>query len=317
MVESPTIDIDQEPDDPQSDPATLGTVIAKFSDRAIQRQVGGNAFLRGRLYARRGGVSDLSFTEQHAECKVKAKDQPIEVSVDLSDENQVNSRCSCAAWKGPTGHCKHVAALLVALRDKVRPPRPKAVVAEPQTSESQLRSNGKRRRSRKRKRGNETTALPAGPIELLSPGQLGLSRSPGAGADRGGLETWLPSEAMSRPCRFEYRLAVRAAAISVTPVLEGTRSAVPISEALASFNAVSASDRPLLRLLGRHTSRGTPATAELRGEDAAEVFSALRGRRVLLEPASMELRFADDVLVPKIELEPNAGQTVYRELRLL
>jgi hypothetical protein len=44
-------------------------------------------------------------------------------------------------------------------------------------------------------------------------------------------------------------------------------------------------------------------TAEIRGEDASEVLSMLKGRRVLLEPASMELRFSNEVLKPRVELD--------------
>ena len=86
------------------------------------------------------------------------------------------------------------------------------------------------------------------------------------------------------------------------PVLAGTRSAVR-SRMRSGFNTVPAAERPLLRALSRHAPRSSPATAELRGEDAAEVLSMLRGRRVLLEPASKELRFAEGELVPKVELD--------------
>ena len=39
-----------------------------------------------------------------------------------------SSECSCPAFPKINGHCKHVAALLIALRDQVRPkqPRPEA-----------------------------------------------------------------------------------------------------------------------------------------------------------------------------------------------
>lgn len=147
-------------------------------------------------------------------------------------------------------------------------------------------------------------APPSGPkLEVLSARQLGLGAARRVTATRDGLDAWLPPGEVGKPCSFEYRLTVRAASITVTPVLAGTRSAVPIAEALGSFNSVVASERPLLRALSRHAPRSTPATAELRGEDAAEVLGMLRGRRVLLEPASKELRFADGELVPKIELD--------------
>jgi superfamily II DNA or RNA helicase len=181
---------------------------------------------------------------------------------------------------------------------------------------------GKRRRSRRRRRGASTAIAgangpalvePIAPIvqhhaaaklEVLSARQLGLGAARRTTtAVRDGLDAWLPPGDVGKPCAFEYRLTVRAASITVTPVLAGTRSAVPIAEALAGFNAVVASERPLLRALSRHAPRSSPATAELRGEDAAEVLGMLRGRRVLLEPASKELRFADGELVPKIELD--------------
>jgi hypothetical protein len=41
----------------------------------------------------------------------------------------------------------------------------------------------------------------------------------------------------------------------------------------------------------------------VRGEDAAEILTRLKGRRVLCEPASMELRFTEEALRPKIELD--------------
>ncbi|HTU63788.1 MAG TPA: SWIM zinc finger family protein, partial [Polyangiales bacterium] len=53
------------------------------------------------------------------------------MSSTLNDEGVVVSKCTCQAWRGPTGHCKHVAALLVALRDRERPPKPKPVDGAP------------------------------------------------------------------------------------------------------------------------------------------------------------------------------------------
>jgi hypothetical protein len=346
--------------------------VGRLSDRAIQRLVGGNAFLRGRIYARRNAVSDLHADATSASCRVLIRsDEPIEVSSTLNDEGVVVSKCTCQAWRGPTGHCKHVAALLVALRDRERPPKPKpvegAVGAQGGSQNARLSSAddgeldhrdseppppslgasgsgalgagssvtgivsavsggvgqgaGKRRRSRRRRRGASPAAAPTGggvaalveapvlvppsgpKLEVLSARQLGLGATRRVTATRDGLDAWLPPGEVTKPCSFEYRLTVRAASITVTPVLAGTRSAVPIAEALGSFNSVIASERPLLRALSRHAPRSTPATAELRGEDAAEVLGMLRGRRVLLEPASKELRFADGELVPKIELD--------------
>ncbi|MDD9970602.1 MAG: SNF2-related protein [Myxococcales bacterium] len=312
-----------------SEVVNIAQHVGKMSDRAIQRLVGGNAFLRGRIYARRNAVSELNADGGEVTCKVVVRqDEPIETAATLVD-GAISSKCSCAAWRGPTGHCKHVAALLVALRDRERPPKPKEdkPAAPPQAGATEAGNGaaagtGKRRRSRRRRRGSgsngsEATqaAAPApgvapaggGKIEVLNARQLGLRRG---SQPRGGLDAWLPEGEVVKPCEFEYRMTVRAASIAVTPVLAGTRSAVPLSDALTGFNTVPAGERTLLRALARHAPRNAPATAELRGEDAAEVMTLLRGRRVLLEPASKELRFADGALSPKIELDLASNKSV-------
>lgn len=97
--------------------STFPQHVGQLSDRAIQRLVGGDAFLRGRIYARRGSVSDLQADPHSATCRVLIRaDEPIDVSAGFGPDNTIQSKCSCQAWRGPTGHCKHVAALLVALR---------------------------------------------------------------------------------------------------------------------------------------------------------------------------------------------------------
>jgi len=294
------------------------TVIAKklasMSDRAIQRVTGGNAFLRGRLYARRKAVEKLTEEERQAsgEISVRTADEPYRTVVKYDEgEDAWESSCTCPGWRGPTGHCKHVAAVMVALRDEVRPPRPK----QPQQQQSKKKKKktepvhvpgtvsvgGKRRRPRRRRRGGD-----GGSLDVLSPRELQAQR----GETRGPLEAWLPAEALPKPLEFEYRMTVRPASITVTPVLAGSRSAVPINDALGAFNMVSIDERPLFRALSRNANRGQATTAELRGEDAAEVLEMLSDRRVLLEPASMELRFANEALKPRIELDPVDGDTL-------
>ncbi|MFO0692956.1 MAG: SNF2-related protein [Polyangiales bacterium] len=304
-----------------------------MSDRAIQRVVGGNAFLRGRLYARRKVVVGLTpeGTKVSGEIAVRSAEEPYRTSVEIGEDGKLASACSCPGWRGPQGHCKHVAAILVALRDRERPPRPKdeaaegdlplegeprpngngAPKAQPQQPQQAKKApppppkmepvhvpqtvsvGGKRRRSR-RKRGRE------GGVELMGPADLRDSLS---AESRGALDAWLPPEALPRPYEFEYRVAVRPSSLAITTVLAGTRNAVPIEAALSHFNMVPPSERALLRVLARNTSRGAPATAELRGEEAAEALTLMKGRRVLLEPASMDLRFLEESLKPRIELE--------------
>ena len=286
-----------------------------MSDRAIQRVTGGNAFLRGRLYARRKAVENLDEQEDavSGEISVRTADEPYHTRVKYDGEGDSwESSCTCPGWRGPTGHCKHVAAVMVALRDEVRPPRPKGQQqqqskkkkkTEPVHVPGTVSVGGKRRRSRRRRRGGGGEA---GALEVLSPRELQAKR----GEARGPLDAWLPAEALPRPLEFEYRMTVRAASITVTPVLAGSRSVVPINDALGSFNMVSIDERPLFRALARNTNRGQATTAELRGEDAAEVLEMLSDRRVLLEPASMELRFANEALKPRIELDPVNSDTL-------
>ncbi|MDH3202437.1 MAG: SNF2-related protein [Myxococcales bacterium] len=289
--------------------------LASMSDRAIQRVTGGNAFLRGRLYARRKAVDNLEEKETSVsgEISVRTSEDPYRTSVAYDDEADTwESSCTCPGWRGPTGHCKHVAAVMVALRDEVRPPRAKQPQQQPKKKKKKTEPihvpgtvsvGGKRRRSRRRRRGGGGDA---GTLEVLSPRELQAGR----GESRGPMDAWLPPEALARPLDFEYRMTVRPASITVTPVLAGSRSAVPINDALSAFNMVSIDERPLFRALARNANRGQSTTAELRGEDAAEVLEMLSDRRVLLEPASMELRFANEALKPKIELDPANGNSL-------
>jgi len=298
---------------------SIAKKLASMSDRAIQRVTGGNAFLRGRLYARRKAVENLK-EEEHSvsgEISVRTAEEPYRTTLKYDEESDTwESSCTCPGWRGPTGHCKHVAAVMVALRDEVRPPRAKGPhqqqskkkkKTEPVHVPGTVSVGGKRRRSRRRRRNaSGSGGAEPGTLEVLSPRELQARR----GEARGPMDAWLPAEALDKPLEFEYRMTVRSASITVTPVLAGSRSAVPINDALAAFNMVSIDERPLFRALARNTNRGQGTTAELRGEDAAEVLEMLSDRRVLLEPASMELRFANEALKPRIDLDPANGDSL-------
>ena len=290
--------------------------VSQMSDRAIQRVVGGNAFLRGRLYARRKSVEGLNEDGDavRGEIAIRSQEEPYRTEVTLQEDSSFVSGCTCPGWRGPTGHCKHVAAVLVALRDIYRPPRPRKDPPPEGQSKKKRRKKrgddktppvhvpqtvsvgGKRRRSRRRRRGGNGAAEK---LEVVSARDLAAPMR----ESRGAIDAWLPPDALAKPYDFEYRVIVRTASITITPVVAGTRNAVPINEALAAFNMIPAEERPLMRALARNVGRGSPATAELRGEDAAEILNLLRDRRALLEPASMELRFSDEHLVPRIELD--------------
>jgi superfamily II DNA or RNA helicase len=70
-------------------------------------------------------------------------------------------------------------------------------------------------------------------------------------------------------------------------------------------------DRDALRVLTRFES-GNPRhpAVDIRGEDAAELLPLLRDRRVLLEPALMQLRFSEETLKPRFELEMVGADTI-------
>lgn len=105
--------------------------VSKMSDRAIQRVTGGNAFLRGRLYARRKSVEDLVAEGDTVtgEINVRSSDEPYTTSATVNEEDVWTSHCTCPGWRGADGHCKHVAAIMVALRDQVRPPKAKEALS--------------------------------------------------------------------------------------------------------------------------------------------------------------------------------------------
>ncbi|MDQ3034389.1 MAG: DEAD/DEAH box helicase [Myxococcota bacterium] len=325
--------------DHQPDPSRIAQHVSRFSDRAIQRVVGGNAFLRGRQYARRGDVHELDTAEGDARALIQVKQDTYEPRLTIADDSTFTSSCTCAGFRGPTQHCKHVAALLVALRDRERPPRPKqqqqqngersAVASAPAAHAKNTTTTtteippgashtvsvgGKRRRSRRRRRGTETNGISH--LEVLTTREPGPAILPGpigappAVESRSAFDVWLPGpEEQSKPFELEFRMQVRSASITITPVIAGTRTSVPIADALSSFHAVSAPMRPIMRALARHATRNAPAMAELRAEDAAEMLSMLKDRRVLIEPASMELRFSEDALRPRIELDQANGRT--------
>lgn len=340
MAESPVQEITpQDAPIEDSSKSPIAKRVGTMSDRAIQRVTGGNAFLRGRLYARRNAISNLNAEGESVsgEIVVRSSADPYRTTVNLGPENTFISECNCPGWRGPDGHCKHVAAILVALRDRERPPKPQP----PAGAENQRAAKDGKKEQRDQKeaggrRGKKAQQKPepvhvAGTVSVggtrrrgkrrRGRGELALERitgEPVEAVSRGPVDAWLPPDALPKPCEFEYRINIRSSSVNITPVVAGTRNAAPIEAALAAFNMVDADDRSLFRHLARNASRGQPATAELRGEDAAEVFELLRGRRVVIEPASMELRITDEPLRPHLELErASSGSVKVRALFIL
>lgn len=97
--------------------------LATLNDRALRRLLGARAFLRGYDYVRRGAVADTGVDLASAHGTVRGSEpEPYAVRLRLLPEG-FDSECSCPAFSKIHGHCKHVAALLIALRDEARPRR--------------------------------------------------------------------------------------------------------------------------------------------------------------------------------------------------
>ncbi len=111
--------------------------------------------------------------------------------------------------------------------------------------------------------------------------------------------------------RVEFRLHVRQGALTVTVLDADARVPVLPSAALAWQALFPTPDRDALRVLSRLES-GNPRhpAVDVRGEDVAELLPLLEGQRVLLEPALMQLRFGEEPLKPRFDLELVGGDTI-------
>ena len=104
-----------------------------------------------------------------------------------------------------------------------------------------------------------------------------------------GIGAWLPPEGIAGQLRLEFRLHVRQGGLTVTVLDADPR--VPLLPCVAlTWQALSYAGprrapaaRPLRERNPRH-----PAV-DVRGEDVADLLPLLEGRRVLLEPALMQL----------------------------
>jgi len=111
--------------------SSLSDALSTLSDRGLRRLLGARTFLRGLDYEKRKVVEDVSVSEASAQGRVKGSDpDPYEVAIRLGGEG-ITSSCTCPAFQKTNQHCKHVAALLITVRNKARSqlPRREAPVA--------------------------------------------------------------------------------------------------------------------------------------------------------------------------------------------
>ncbi len=300
--------------------------LSQLTDSALRRLLGQRAFNRGYDYVRRGAVADVEMEELAARGHVRGTEpDPYDVRVQVTP-NGFSSECTCPVFsKIKGGHCKHVAALLIAARDKVRPrlPRPDrpSVPRHENGAPPPLPSvhahegldaslgGGSSRRARRRARKLAAQRGGGG-----GPGMGPSLRSPGY--DRigpaTGVDAWVSEPMPPAPKTIEYRMQVRPNALSVSLLDPDAR--MPLSaSALLGFQAQRpTADRDALRLLARLESEGARRVGiDVRAEDAADLLPLLKGRRVILEPQMMELRFGDEPVRPRFDLElSHDGQQV-------
>jgi len=283
--------------------SSLSDALSTLSDRGLRRLLGARTFLRGLDYEKRKVVEDVGVNDATARGRVKGSDpDPYEVTIRLGGEG-ITSHCTCPAFQKTGQHCKHVAALLITVRNQARAQLPRReapqVVHPPQGG---LDSKSSRRRDRRRRAQNQQLAVPPG---------LHPPPTPDASARPTGIGAWLAPEGAVRLLRLEFRVHVRQGGLTVT-VLD-TDARMPLLPSVAlSWQAVTPTpDRDALRVLSRFES-GNPRhpAVDIRGEDASELMPLLRGRRVLLEPALMQLRFSEDPLKPRFDLEMVGADTI-------
>ncbi len=301
----------------------ISDALSTLSDRGLRRLLGARTFLRGLEYFRRRVVEEIVINEMSASGTVRATDsEPYPVVVELTPDG-IQSQCSCPAYAKGGQHCKHVAALLISVRDQARgtqprrdPPPVPAVL--PQTAHAGGGDQQKRVRRRDRRGRVGPTPTMGGPgpgSNAVGPtgGTAAFTAAPqqDATARQTGIGAWLPPEGMAGARRVEFRLHVRPGALTVTVLDADARVPVLPSAALAWQALYPTPDREALRLLARFES-GNPRhpAVDVRGEDVSELLPLLEGQRVLLEPALMQLRFGDDMLRPRFDLELVGGDTL-------
>ena len=311
----------------QLQPTPFTEAIATLNDRALRRLLGARAFLRGYDYVRRHAVDNVQIEAASATGQVRGTEpEPYDVSIQLAPPQSsqpgapngtggITSQCSCPAFSKINGHCKHVAALLIAVRDQFRPPKPQlpqapagsmpAVTAGPNGVSAYavpLPEGGGGGR-----RGRRARARALKQAQMAAHGLLARQGTEG----KQGVEAWLADPMPPQP-KIEYRIEARQTSLAVRVIDPEARTPLLPSALLVPQSQAPTADREALRLLARLESEQPRRVGiEVRGEDACDLLHVLRGRRVILEPQMMELRYNDEPLRASFELELSQdGQSV-------
>jgi superfamily II DNA or RNA helicase len=292
--------------------SSIAGALSTLSDRGLRRLLGARTFLRGLDYEKRKVVGDLKVSQSDATARIKGSDtDPYLTTIQLGGDG-ISSKCSCPAFQKTGHHCKHVAALLITVRNQARAQQPPRREAPAQVAQQQQQQpnpvptpprESKPSRRRERRRRTQTQPVQASP-RLEAPTADGASRSTGLGA-------WLAPDGALRRIELEYRVHVRGGGLTITVLDLAARVPLLPSAALAWQALSPTADRDALRILARFESGNARHPAvDVRGEDAADLLPKLDGRRVLLEPALMQLRFSSEILRPHFDLEMVGNDTI-------
>jgi superfamily II DNA or RNA helicase len=296
--------------------------LSTLNDRALRRLLGARAYLRGYDYVRRHAVEDVVLEDAGARGHVRGTDaDAYKVTLQLTPSGFTSS-CTCPAFASSNGgHCKHVAALLIALRDQARgaqrrpAPAPAANGVHYTVHGGTVHVAGVDGEGRRSKRARARAMKAA---HHASQTTRGIAPS-GTGVD-----AWLPEPMPPAPKQIEYRLQVKqvghgatGAGGGLTITLLNPENRVPLlpSALLVAQDQHPTPDRDAIRLLARFENQGPRRVGiDVRGEDASDLLPLLKGRRVIVEPQMMELRFGDEPLRPKFDLElsPDGATIVVR-----
>jgi superfamily II DNA or RNA helicase len=285
--------------------------LSTLNDRALRRLLGARAYLRGYDYVRRHAVEDIVVEDAGARGHVRGTEsEPYRVTLQLTPSG-FSSSCTCPAYASSNGgHCKHVAALLIALRDQARGAQPRT--AQPSTNGvhytvhgGTVHVAGVEGEGRRSKRARARAMKAAHHAALAARGFVPTGGS--------GVDAWLPEPMPPAPRVIEYRLQVKQVGHSpsgvggaLTITLLDPEARVPLlpSALLVGQDQHPTPDRDAIRLLARFENAGPRRVGiDVRGEDASDLLPLLRGRRVIVEPQMMELRFGDEPLRPRFDLE--------------
>lgn len=99
--------------------------MAPFTIMDVKLLCGVTAFKRGEEYKQSGRIGKLTVSEDgcHYDAVVRGS-KLYKVQVDLDDAGDIEAHCNCPAYGNYYDYCKHIAAVLLAIHERVDTPEP-------------------------------------------------------------------------------------------------------------------------------------------------------------------------------------------------